>query len=792
MHSKKLIVRGLYLLSILLLSNTNLLWGQCMAGYEPTPSTLAISTNGNFAIQGGATGGGISNSPTYQNPATTVGTYNATSGIWSQARHITDGTYTNPNSTYNVYSLMTGSKPANTFFTGSLLNSFPGDPANNVAPTETYFYSNGNVFGYGTQKEYVIWGQTLTNLVVGRQYTFSIYVNNAIQPPANATDDPIVRLRIGGNPGLPDGTVVAGPTTLTETLTASTQPLQGWIRVAYAFTATATTATFKVTSAAPGEGGDDFQMTQVQIVACRPILTLSSNGPICATQTLQLTATTPATGNFTYAWTGPNNFSSTLQNPQITNISLSGAGTYTCTITDGNGQTNTQTIVVMVNDCIRDDVNAGIVNQPIPGNVKTNDVAGSVSYGTPVASSTNPAGGTITMNSDGSYSFQASAPGVYTYDVPVCLNGQLTQCPTTKLVITVTDPSGNTNPPIANTDFSIAPFNTAVSLPILANDGPGNLGGVLGTPTITGGTNPGATATISGGNLVYTPSPGFVGKDTVYYQVCESPSNICTQAAAIITVLPSGAVNTTSATDDYGLAQLNTPVSGNVKTNDMDPEGNTTSVTSQNTTIAGKGTLVLSSDGTYTFTPVSGFIGTVDLPYTICDNQSPQACASATLHIVVTNAQALPVIFGSISAEYINGMLVIKWSTLFEKNNSGFELEASQDGINFQKIGSLSSKAMNGNSELPLSYTFSKKVTDFSLAAMGVFMLLLMVSFKRNYKMWLFVLFVGIAPFFFTISCNKSAEKSMNKNEGNTYVRVVQVNHDGTKNYSRIVTIIKN
>ena len=53
---------------------------------------------------------------------------------------------------------------------------------------------------------------------------------------------------------------------------------------------------------------------------------------------------------------------------------------------------------------------------------------------------------------------------------------------------------------------------------------------------------------------------------------------------------------------------------------------------------AGKGTLVLNADGSYTFTPVNGFTGPVDFPYTTCDNGTPQACATATLHILVEPA----------------------------------------------------------------------------------------------------------------------------------------------------------
>ena len=60
-------------------------------------------------------------------------------------------------------------------------------------------------------------------------------------------------------------------------------------------------------------------------------LTLGNDGPICAGNTLHLTANTVSGG--TYAWTGPNGFSSSSQNPSIANATTAASGTYHCTVT---------------------------------------------------------------------------------------------------------------------------------------------------------------------------------------------------------------------------------------------------------------------------------------------------------------------------------------------------------------------------------------------------------------------------------------------------------------------------
>ena len=59
--------------------------------------------------------------------------------------------------------------------------------------------------------------------------------------------------------------------------------------------------------------------------------TAGNNGPILAGNTLNLTASTVSGG--TYNWTGPNNFSSTQQNPSIANTTTAAAGDYSVSVT---------------------------------------------------------------------------------------------------------------------------------------------------------------------------------------------------------------------------------------------------------------------------------------------------------------------------------------------------------------------------------------------------------------------------------------------------------------------------
>jgi gliding motility-associated-like protein len=63
----------------------------------------------------------------------------------------------------------------------------------------------------------------------------------------------------------------------------------------------------------------------INVATCPPP-DLSSNGPICPGQTLQLFSEYSSDANYT--WSGPNSFTSTLENPTISNVNTSNSGTY--------------------------------------------------------------------------------------------------------------------------------------------------------------------------------------------------------------------------------------------------------------------------------------------------------------------------------------------------------------------------------------------------------------------------------------------------------------------------------
>ncbi len=112
-----------------------------------------------------------------------------------------------------------------------------------------------------------------------------------------------------------------------------------------ATTAMAGTYTLAVTN---NNGCQNTAATTV-VVNTIPLPTATNNGPVCAGKPLILTGG-PA-GMTTYSWTGPNGFTSSLQNPTVSLISTTAmSGTYTLTVTNAIGCQNTANTTALVTD----------------------------------------------------------------------------------------------------------------------------------------------------------------------------------------------------------------------------------------------------------------------------------------------------------------------------------------------------------------------------------------------------------------------------------------------------------
>ncbi len=149
----------------------------------------------------------------------------------------------------------------------------------------------------------------------------------------------------------------------------------------------------------------------------------------------------------------------------------------------------------------------------------------------------------------------------------------------------------------------------------------------------------------------------------------------------------------------------------------------------------------------------------------------------------------LPVIYGDISAKIVDRSLIVNWSTSSETNNDRFEIEVSKDGQSFTKAGTIDTKALNGNSDKTIEYSFSKTL-DIPVAAMSISLFSLAIVAllinRKNKLLFSAMMVMGVGLAF--ASCSKSSDQVDVSGEGKLLVRIVQVDKDGKKSASKVIT----
>ncbi len=241
---------------------------------------------------------------------------------------------------------------------------------------------------------------------------------------------------------------------------------------------------------------------------------VSNNGPLCVGQTLNLTVSVPMAGA-TYAWTGPNGFTSTTMNPSITNVTLNNAGVYSLVITVGGVSSAAVTTAVSINAA---PIATASSNSPIcSGSVLNLTSSGGTSYAwsgpnSYTSSTQNPS---IALS-------PATATGVYTVTVTVA-GGCTATAQTTVTVNATPTPTASNNGPLCpgNTlNLTSTPagadsyawsgpnsFTNTAQNPSVTSIAPASSGTYTVTVTATGGCTATAQTTLSiSGNVAVFPT----------------------------------------------------------------------------------------------------------------------------------------------------------------------------------------------------------------------------------------------------------------------------------------------
>jgi hypothetical protein len=304
----------------------------------------------------------------------------------------------------------------------------------------------------------------------------------------------------------------------------------------------------------------------VFVAAGGPTLTTAGGTLNCVTSSVTLTtsASAPVT---TWAWTGPNNFSSNQQSPSVSNV-----GTYSLTATDAAGCSATATAVVVGNytvpiltATVSNTINCANTTATItvsaaglsactifgPGNLLVQDFTATVSlpgtYTISIVSSDNGciASGTVQVIANnviptvtasnsgpitcGNISSQliatSSIPGTtFAWSGP-CLNGTTATCPGVYTVTVTNSANGCTNSASSTVAQDITPPSVSAQSGIITCNNP--------TVWLNAVVSPNTTSTLWSGPCVVPGNPPAASCAGVYTVVAIS-ANGCTNSASMV------------------------------------------------------------------------------------------------------------------------------------------------------------------------------------------------------------------------------------------------------------------
>ncbi len=221
--------------------------------------------------------------------------------------------------------------------------------------------------------------------------------------------------------------------------------------------------------------------------------------------------------------------------------------TFNYTITDNNGNTGSATLIINVVDegdlvpNAADDAFITAEDTILNSDVSVNDPAqgdGPSTYSAPVTTTN---GGTVVMNTDGTFQYtpRANFEGTDTFTYTITdADGDVDTALVTITVNPVNDPS------VPVDDFAVTNEGTPVTVNVIANDTDidGNDATLV---SATNGTNGTTSVNPATGEVTYTPNPGFSGPDTFTYTNSEGNT-----ATVTITVNSTSSSGPTDLGDD--------------------------------------------------------------------------------------------------------------------------------------------------------------------------------------------------------------------------------------------------
>jgi VCBS repeat-containing protein len=317
-----------------------------------------------------------------------------------------------------------------------------------------------------------------------------------------------------------------------------------------------------------------------------------------------------------------------------------GAGTTSATylVTDSASVTANKTISITINtvnnapvatlDSYTTNTNT-VLSVAAPG-VLSNDTDANGDTLT-AALVSNVSHGTLNLNSNGSFTFTPTTGYVGTDSFTYKANDGKADSNTVTVTITISAPA-NTAPVAVNDSYS-AIGNTALTVSaagVLSNDTDAN-GDAL-TAALVSNVSHGTLNLNTNGSFTFTPTTGYTGTDSFTYKANDSKADSNTATVTITISAPANTapVATNDAYSMTGNTALTVAAPG-VLSNDTDANGDT--LTAALVSSVSHGTLSLNANGSFTFTPTTGYTGTDSFTYKANDGKADSNTATVTITI---------------------------------------------------------------------------------------------------------------------------------------------------------------
>ncbi len=261
---------------------------------------------------------------------------------------------------------------------------------------------------------------------------------------------------------------------------------------------------------------------------------------------------------------------------------------------------------------------------PSTGNLADNDtLLGGETY--QIAEGGAPANGTLEITTDGVFFYTPdenySGEDSFTYTI-VSADGQISTATVSLSVVPVNDA------PIAQDDQLICPEDESLtSINLVANDVDPD-GDALTIVDVQ--SSNGADITFNeDGTINYKPAPNYVGTDTLTYTVEDGAGGVST-ATITVEVTP---VNDAPVAQDFALTttQDESINSIDVLSSASDVDGDTISMVSGESSSGG--VVQINADGTMSYTPPAGFVGTDIVTYSVQDSAGAVVEAKVTITV---------------------------------------------------------------------------------------------------------------------------------------------------------------